>query len=40
MLFRSLSNRVLEIGDIPAVYGGSYNEYVEKTGREAPGVHN
>src|SRR5438067_1246563 len=36
---RGLSNRVLEVGDTPAVYGGSYNEYVEKTGREAPGVH-
>jgi ATPase subunit of ABC transporter with duplicated ATPase domains len=36
---RGLSNRVLEVGDAPAVYGGSYNEYVEKTGREAPGVH-
>jgi ATPase subunit of ABC transporter with duplicated ATPase domains len=36
---RGLSNRVLEIGDSPEVYGGSYIEYVEKTGREAPGVH-
>jgi ATPase subunit of ABC transporter with duplicated ATPase domains len=36
---RGLSNRVLEVGDEPAVYGGSYVEYVEKTGREAPGVH-
>ena len=26
-------------GDEPAVYGGSYVEYVERTGREAPGVH-
>jgi ATPase subunit of ABC transporter with duplicated ATPase domains len=36
---RGLSNRVLEIGETPSVYGGSYVEYVEKTGREAPGVH-
>jgi ATPase subunit of ABC transporter with duplicated ATPase domains len=36
---RGLSNRVLEVGDAPAVYGGTYVEYVEKTGREAPGVH-
>jgi len=41
---RGLANRVLELGgeehDGPLVYGGSYLEYVEKTGREAPGVHN
>jgi ATPase subunit of ABC transporter with duplicated ATPase domains len=36
---RGLANRVLEIGDEPAIYGGSYVEYVERTGREAPGVH-
>jgi ATPase subunit of ABC transporter with duplicated ATPase domains len=36
---RGLANRVLEIGDEPALYGGSYVEYVERTGREAPGVH-
>jgi ATPase subunit of ABC transporter with duplicated ATPase domains len=36
---RGLSNRVLEVGETPAIYGGSYVEYVEKTGREAPGVH-
>src|SRR5213075_1827983 len=36
---RGLSNRVLEVGDSPTIYGGSYVEYVEKTGREAPGVH-
>jgi ATPase subunit of ABC transporter with duplicated ATPase domains len=41
---RGLSNRVLELGgesgtDIqPHVYPGSYAEYVERTGREAPGV--
>jgi ATPase subunit of ABC transporter with duplicated ATPase domains len=40
---RGLSNRVLELApdehDGPLTYGGSYVEYVEKTGREAPGVH-
>ncbi|MGZ5474828.1 MAG: ABC-F family ATP-binding cassette domain-containing protein, partial [Thermoanaerobaculia bacterium] len=40
---RGLANRVLELGgdehDGPLTYGGSYNEYVERTGREAPGVH-
>jgi ATPase subunit of ABC transporter with duplicated ATPase domains len=40
---RGLANRVLELAgdehDGPMLYGGSYVEYVEKTGREAPGVH-
>ena len=40
---RGLANRVLELGgdghDDPVTYGGSYAEYVESTGREAPGVH-
>jgi ATPase subunit of ABC transporter with duplicated ATPase domains len=40
---RGLSTRVLELGgeehDEPMTYGGSYVEYVESTGREAPGVH-
>lgn len=40
---RGLANRVLELGGEehagPMVYPGSYVEYVEKTGREAPGVH-
>ena len=42
---RGLSNRVLEVGgesgtDAGAhVYPGSYVEYVERTGHEAPGVH-
>jgi ATPase subunit of ABC transporter with duplicated ATPase domains len=40
---RGLANRVLELAgdehDRPLTYGGSYVEYVEKTGREAPGVH-
>ena len=36
---RGLANRVLEVGEEPRTYGGSYVEYVESTGREAPGVH-
>jgi ATPase subunit of ABC transporter with duplicated ATPase domains len=42
---RALSNRVLELGGEsgverePHLYPGSYIEYVERTGREAPGVH-
>jgi ATPase subunit of ABC transporter with duplicated ATPase domains len=42
---RGLSNRVLELGgetgkdSTPLVYPGSYVEYVERTGHEAPGVH-
>ena len=42
---RRLSNRVLELGGEsgtdaePHVYPGSYVEYVERTGHEAPGVH-
>ncbi|HET8796661.1 MAG TPA: ABC-F family ATP-binding cassette domain-containing protein [Thermoanaerobaculia bacterium] len=40
---RGLANRVLELPSeehpAPLTYGGSYVEYVEKTGREAPGVH-
>jgi ATPase subunit of ABC transporter with duplicated ATPase domains len=40
---RGLGNRVLELAgdehDRPLTYGGSYVEYVENTGREAPGVH-
>ncbi len=40
---RGLANRVLELAPEdhpqPFTYGGSYVEYVEKTGREAPGVH-
>ena len=42
---RALSNRVLELGGEsgverePHLYPGSYVEYVERTGREAPGVH-
>ena len=44
-LLRRLSNRVLELGGEsgteaqPHVYLGSYVEYVEQTGHEAPGVH-
>jgi ATPase subunit of ABC transporter with duplicated ATPase domains len=42
---RGLSNRVLELGGEtgvearPPAYPGSYVEYVERTGHEAPGVH-
>jgi ATPase subunit of ABC transporter with duplicated ATPase domains len=42
---RRLSNRVLELGGEsgveaqPHLYPGSYPEYVERTGHEAPGVH-
>src|ERR1700737_4206703 len=40
---RGLANRVLELAgeehDRPMTFGGSYIEYVERTGREAPGVH-
>ena len=42
---RRLSNRVLELGGEsgteaqPHLYRGSYVEYVERTGHEAPGVH-
>ncbi len=42
---RGLSNRVLELGGEtgteaqPHVYPGSYEEYVVRTGHEAPGVH-
>ncbi len=41
---RGLANRVLELAgeehDRPLLFSGSYAEYVESTGREAPGVHN
>ena len=41
---RGLATRVLELGGDehpgPVPYLGTYAEYVEKTGREAPGVHN
>jgi ATPase subunit of ABC transporter with duplicated ATPase domains len=42
---RGLSNRVLELGGetgtspTPVSYPGSYVEYVQRTGHEAPGVH-
>ena len=42
---RRLSNRVLELGGEsgtdaqPHIYPGTYVEYVERTGHEAPGVH-
>ncbi len=45
MFLRALSNRVLELGGEtgrerePHLFPGSYPEYVERTGHEAPGVH-
>lgn len=41
---RGLANRVLDVsgcsqGRDPAIYPGSYREWVERTGMEAPGVH-
>ncbi len=45
MFLRGLGSRVLELGGEdgtsrePLVYPGSYVEYVEKTGHEAPGTH-
>ena len=48
MFLRGLSNRVLELrpgdgngnpGLPPFAYGGSYVEFVERTGSEAAGVH-
>jgi ATPase subunit of ABC transporter with duplicated ATPase domains len=36
---RALATRVLELSSRgPRVYGGSYDEYVQATGREAPGM--
>jgi ATPase subunit of ABC transporter with duplicated ATPase domains len=43
---RGLANRVLELGGEsgtdtqPHAYPGTYVEYVQRTGHEAPGVHN
>ena len=41
-LLRGLSTHVLELGEgsggVPHLYSGSYAEYVERTGHEAPGV--
>lgn len=45
MFLRGLSSRVLELGGesgidrTPIVYPGSYTEYVEKLGHEAPGIY-
>jgi len=45
MFLRGLASRVLELGGEsgtsgdPVVYPGSYVEYVQKTGHEAPGTH-
>ncbi|HUQ01490.1 MAG TPA: ABC-F family ATP-binding cassette domain-containing protein [Kofleriaceae bacterium] len=39
MFLRALATRVLELNPSgPRVYGGSYDEYVASTGREAPGM--
>jgi ATPase subunit of ABC transporter with duplicated ATPase domains len=37
---RALATRVLELsaGAPPRIYGGTYDEYVSTTGREAPGM--
>ena len=45
MFLRGLGSRVLELGGEsgtsrdPLVYPGTYVEYVQKTGHEAPGTH-
>jgi ATPase subunit of ABC transporter with duplicated ATPase domains len=45
MFLRGLGSRVLELGGEtgtshdPLLYPGSYVEYVQKTGHEAPGTH-
>jgi ATPase subunit of ABC transporter with duplicated ATPase domains len=39
LFLRALATRVLELGGgRPHLYGGSYDEYVTATGREAPGM--
>jgi ATPase subunit of ABC transporter with duplicated ATPase domains len=40
VFLRALANRVLEltVGGKPRIYGGTYDEYVSSTGREAPGM--
>jgi ATPase subunit of ABC transporter with duplicated ATPase domains len=38
MFLRGLASRVLELEGAPRVYPGSYVEYVERSGHEAPGV--
>jgi ATPase subunit of ABC transporter with duplicated ATPase domains len=35
---KTLATRILEVGADPRVYPGSYDEYVQATGREAPGM--
>src|SRR5262249_33646337 len=36
---RKIATRILELSkDGPRVYGGTYDEYVQATGREAPGM--
>ena len=38
MFLRGLGTRVLELGADPLVYPGSYVEYVQALGHEAPGL--
>ena len=35
---KTLATQVLELGDDPHAYPGTYDEYVQATGREAPGM--
>jgi ATPase subunit of ABC transporter with duplicated ATPase domains len=45
MFLRGLSSRVLELGGesgtdrTPHIYPGSYTEYVQRIGHEAPGIY-
>ena len=39
MFLRGLGSRVLEVGADPRVYPGSYVEYVQAIGYEAPGIY-
>jgi ATPase subunit of ABC transporter with duplicated ATPase domains len=36
---RGLGSRVLELGGTPLIYPGSYVEYVQTLGHEAPGIY-
>ena len=37
---RGLATKVLDLsGDVPSVYSGTYESWVDRTGHEAPGVH-
>jgi len=35
---KTLATTILEVGDDPHAYPGTYDEYVVATGREAPGM--